>query len=293
MQADECILFFAIAPPTFSPASASQPPEPVIHLIKMSDLSPMPLTDQIAGVLELMFCQKLHLATHAAHSAPSIEVPPSMPSTLLLECNGIADALVKVILRLQWDIDRYCDSLSIQPTGQNEVLEAELERKWPPPFGESEIRIDQPTTLVDMHRRILAWILPRVLILDRQMKMLQATRALHPAIAASKPSSTTASWRHNPLYFLPPEECAQFPAGSLCLSPGWFQQVREHMESGRLETSASLKLEGGRRWLRDIHDSSTLLGAILAVIHPTLYAAGCQYLGLIQQDPELREMVLN
>ncbi|GBE79980.1 hypothetical protein SCP_0211820 [Sparassis crispa] len=171
----------------------------------------MPLTDQIAGVLELMFCRKLHLATHAAHSAPSIKVPPSMPSAVLLECNGIADALVKAIrnpVRLQWDIDRYCDSLSIQPTGQNKVLEAELERKWPPPFGESEIRIDQPATLVDMHRRILAWILPRVLIPDRQTKMLQATRALHPAIAASKPSSTTASWRHNPLYFLPPEECA-------------------------------------------------------------------------------------
>ncbi|GBE85939.1 hypothetical protein SCP_0804630 [Sparassis crispa] len=297
MQADECILFFAIlAPPTFSPASASQPPEPAIHLIKMSNLSPMPLTDQIAGVLELMFHRKLHLATHAAHSAPSIEVPPSMPSALLLECNGIADALVKAIrnpVRLQWDIDRYCDSLSIQPTGQNEVLEAELERKWPPPFGESEIRIDQPATLVDMHGRILAWILPRVLIPDRQTKMLQATRALHPAIAASKPSSTTASWRHNPLYFLPPEECAQFSAGSLCLSPGWFQQVREHMESGRLETSASLKLEGGRSWLRDIHDSSALLGAILAVVHPTLYAAGRQCLGLIQQDPELREMALN
>ncbi|GBE84724.1 hypothetical protein SCP_0607040 [Sparassis crispa] len=65
------------------------------------------------------------------------------------------------------------------------------------------------------------------------------------------------------------------------------------MESGRLETSASLKLEGGRSWLRDIHDSSALLGAILAVVHPTLYAAGCQCLGLIQQDPELREMALN
>ncbi|GBE83994.1 hypothetical protein SCP_0510530 [Sparassis crispa] len=291
MQADECILFFAIlAPPTFSPASASQPPEPAIHLIKMSNLSPMPLTDQIAGVLELMFRRKLHLATHAAHSAPSIEVPPSMPSALLLECNGIADALVKAIrnpVRLQWDINRYCDSLSIQPTGQNEVLEAELERKWPPPFGESEIHIDQPATLVDMHGRILAWILPKVLIPDRQTKMLQATRALHPAIAASKPSSTTASWRHNPLYFLPPEECVQFPAGSLCLLPGWFQQVREHMESGRLETSTSLKLEGGRSWLRDIHDSSALLGTILAVVHPTLYAAGRQCLGLIQQDPEL------
>ncbi|GBE83289.1 hypothetical protein SCP_0503370 [Sparassis crispa] len=80
-----------------------------------------------------------------------------MPSALLLECNGIADALVKAIrnpVRLQWDIDRYCDSLSIQPTGQNEVLEAELERKWPPPFGESEIRIDQPATLVDMHAHL-------------------------------------------------------------------------------------------------------------------------------------------
>ncbi|GBE79979.1 hypothetical protein SCP_0211810 [Sparassis crispa] len=65
------------------------------------------------------------------------------------------------------------------------------------------------------------------------------------------------------------------------------------MESGRLETSASLKLEGGRRWLHDIHDSSALLGAILAVVHPMLYAAGCQCLGLIQQDSELREMALN
>lgn len=56
-----------------------------------------------------------------------------------------------------------------------------------------------------------------------------------------------------------------------------------------MEVSAALRTDRGLRWLQEIKESSALIGAVLAIIHPALYEAGIQALRTIAANPEIVE----
>lgn len=72
-------------------------------------------------------------------------------------------------VQLAWDIDRYSDAIGVGNTGQNVNLEAQLKARWPPLLPDATMVLDEPCVLIDQHSRILAWVLPGVLHVDRQV----------------------------------------------------------------------------------------------------------------------------
>lgn len=69
---------------------------------------------------------------------------------------------------MPWDADRYDDAIGIAPTGRNRKVEDALERDWRKVDGHPRI-VEDPCIIVDMHGRILAWNLPKVLTERRQV----------------------------------------------------------------------------------------------------------------------------
>lgn len=89
---------------------------------------------------------------------------------VLLDAVGIYSFCAdREVVRLSWDIDRYSDAIGVGNTGQNVNLEAQLKTKWPPLLPDTTVVLDEPCVLLDQHSRILAWVLPGVLHVNRQV----------------------------------------------------------------------------------------------------------------------------
>ena len=51
----------------------------------------------------------------------------------------------------------------------NQKMELDLESSWPKYWGNAEVFVSKPAIVVDLHGRILAWILPGILSKARQV----------------------------------------------------------------------------------------------------------------------------
>ncbi|KIK75129.1 hypothetical protein PAXRUDRAFT_76007, partial [Paxillus rubicundulus Ve08.2h10] len=75
--------------------------------------------------------------------------------------------------------------------------------------------------------------------------------------------------------------------GCFNFSPVWFQQGR-NASTACPEVSATLKArnpdQGGRDWLEQMMVLSAVLSAAMAIMHPDLYAAGCEAIVHLYQD---------
>jgi hypothetical protein len=150
-----------------------------------------------------------------------------------------------VPVRIKWDADRYAESIkqNIELHGETSASNASLEKFFPNP--ELGI-IREPAVILDRHGRILIWVLPRILsgrlvcvvfswlaIPDKCINNVQpdlevATKFLKRQLEKTVDFNPDHDpiWRNDPKIF---EILAssKFQAGSLDMSPSWFQQRKE------------------------------------------------------------------
>ena len=81
--------------------------------------------------------------------------------------------MMMMLVVIPWDAVRYCDRLSIHENGSNETREELILKAYPPPSAKSDKIMDAPGIIVDMHSVILAWYLPEVLPMERQVRLPQ------------------------------------------------------------------------------------------------------------------------
>ena len=90
-------------------------------------------------------------------------------SSLLQQATHCKNAKLHLTVVVEWDIERYTDSLGNRPTGTNEVLERRIEDKWAPVQPDGALQITRPSIILDEHNKILAWCLPFILSQRRQV----------------------------------------------------------------------------------------------------------------------------
>jgi hypothetical protein len=149
---------------------------------------------------------------------------------------------------VDWDAFRYAWSLPKRPMNANNAAsrakEESLKKQYPPLNG---VEISTPCIIVDMHGIILTWYLPGMLKDSRQVgiftlsnhgskpdayqsEMMAATEILYPILEKEGPKdSDSGPWRENAKHYKPGTNA---PAGSINISPAWFQQAHEVSVSG-------------------------------------------------------------
>lgn len=123
------------------------------------------------------------------------------------------------LVRTDWDIDRYCDFLSKRQSGRNVKAEAELMKKFPPPFSHGHL-LEYPALITDRHGIAMVWYLPGLLTSARHNTLWATIPTLEPHLIIK---SKSKNWRVGPEFFKPPGLCKLKP-GSVSLSPAWFHQ---------------------------------------------------------------------
>ncbi|PCH34514.1 hypothetical protein WOLCODRAFT_78460 [Wolfiporia cocos MD-104 SS10] len=175
--------------------------------------------------------------------------------------------------------------LGSRPSGTNEMLELQLERKWGPVQQGPPLEISRPCIIMDEHRKILAWCLPFILS-ERHQVCVHLKFKKTPNDSAEEPSRST-SWRTDRRYF---REWSQLElnSGVVNLSPGWHHQGHEGLDDP-IYISASLRdknKQAGDEWLHDIQ--AILSGMMMVVMHPDLHVAGRECMRQLAQNEELK-----
>ncbi|KAI9431400.1 hypothetical protein H4582DRAFT_2082573 [Lactarius indigo] len=210
------------------------------------------------------------------------QVPLMLPVHLILELDRMALTLVEAFMnrvKIEWDATRYAEKLPKKfprpGTAAADAGEAIMRRQYPPRNDSAaDIPISRPCIIVDMQGVILAWHLPGILNDSRQSEMMAATAKLHPLLEKRR---TGTSWRLDPGYFPSGLDGHQ---GLIDLSPAWFQQGHE--------VSVSLKNPAALDWLDRATETNSIMGAILAVIHPELYDAGRDTFKVLRSCSEIK-----
>ncbi|KAH9166668.1 hypothetical protein EDB89DRAFT_1857208 [Lactarius sanguifluus] len=149
-----------------------------------------------------------------------------------------------------------------------------MRRQYPPRNDLAvDIPISRPCIVIDMQGVILAWHLPGILS--------DSWQKLH-SMLEKRPKGT--SWRVDLGYFPSGLEGLQ---GLADFSPAWFQQGHEMVQEFP-QVSASLKKLAALDWLDHTTESNSIMGAILAVIHPELYDAGRDTFKVLRNCSEIQ-----
>lgn len=79
-------------------------------------------------------------------------------------------------VRVSWDAEHYGDFLKRAEMGKNEERESAFKAEFPPPeeFANGRHTATAPTTVVDVHGRVIAWYLPDALTDSRKVRYTQA-----------------------------------------------------------------------------------------------------------------------
>ncbi|KAH9168201.1 hypothetical protein EDB89DRAFT_1834868, partial [Lactarius sanguifluus] len=136
----------------------------------------------------------------------------------------------------------------------------------------ADIPISRPCIVVDMQGVILAWHLSGILSDSWQ---------LH-SMLEKHPKGT--SWGVDLGYFPSGLEGLQ---GLVDFSPTWFQQGHEMVQEFP-QVSTSLKKLAALDWLDHTTESNSIMGVILAVIHPELYDAGQDTFKVLRNCSEIQ-----
>ncbi|KAH9051044.1 hypothetical protein EDB87DRAFT_1695959 [Lactarius vividus] len=183
----------------------------------------------------------------------------------------LVDAFMNCV-KIEWDATHYAERLPKKfprpGTAATDASEAIIRRQYPPQNDSAaNVPISRPCIVVDMQGVILAWHLPGILNDSQQSKMMATTKKLHPLLE-QHPKGT--SWCLDPGYFPSELEGLQVIVEFL---PAWFQQGHETVQKFP-QVSASLKKSAALDWLDHATETNSIMGTILAVIHPELYDAG-------------------
>ncbi|KIK74396.1 hypothetical protein PAXRUDRAFT_51422, partial [Paxillus rubicundulus Ve08.2h10] len=140
-----------------------------------------------------------------------------------------------------------------------------------------------PTVLIDTAGVVLLWSLPEVLSSHFQDLMWGVLSPINAMLSRSVSEPTAnGTWRIAYRNF----DGADMQ-GCLNFSPVWFQQGR-NASTACPEVSTTLKArnpdQGSRDWLEQMMVPSAVLLAAMAIMHPDLYAVGCEAVICLYQD---------
>ncbi|KAF8801179.1 hypothetical protein BYT27DRAFT_7115442, partial [Phlegmacium glaucopus] len=157
-----------------------------------------------------------------------------------------------------------------------------LQRSFKPLKTTHHLQIT-PCTITDRHSRMLLWYLPNILRPERQELMFRDLNMLNRALKLdNKPSG---NWRTSPEYYWPVE--GGLKAGSMNISPAWFEQGHES-EEHKLKVSVDLIKDSPTcDWLIKSHLLFALMGGILSIVQPELFDLGVKALQALQSDPQV------
>lgn len=138
--------------------------------------------------LRHLFKTKLNGSHPVIH--PFLETIPD--AQLMAECYKMADMLVDafknpgtrfgrsngsliliITVKVPWDAVRYTDRITPKMTGRNGDAELELCTQFRPVSEGEPLVLDKPATLVDAHGIILAWYMPNLISLIKQVGALK------------------------------------------------------------------------------------------------------------------------
>ncbi|KAF9522347.1 hypothetical protein CPB83DRAFT_899705 [Crepidotus variabilis] len=214
------------------------------------------------------------------------EIPASMDIDDLLSCDWCAELLAEAmrnIYRTTWSVKDYRDYIrKVSPcsTGRNKTFERKLLRKFPPIY-KSTLRLTRPAMVVDKDGRILVCYLPRLIKREHRLPIWKNIAIMEKHMDIRR---TTGSWRTDANNYLPPSRCRISP-GTFSIAPFWYQQA--HSTVDKLEVSAKMRSLEGLAWIKETQRISSLLGALLSVVHPSQYHAGMDCIDRVAANPEL------
>ncbi|KAF9529989.1 hypothetical protein CPB83DRAFT_734135, partial [Crepidotus variabilis] len=180
---------------------------------------------------------------------------------------------------VSWSATEYVKHLSARCTGKNKIVENKLLNKFPSlPQG----NYAKPMVIRDSQGNILLWYLPSIFTMSRAAQMWKDLRVIQPSVKVDKKSS---SWRVSDTHYR--SQPGWLKPGNVSLAPAWFQQAHEN--SDPLEVSTHLVKNHSKEWLTAMEDAFVIIGAILSIIHPEQFKAGCETLELLlRRSAEIR-----
>ncbi|KAF7984919.1 hypothetical protein HWV62_9819, partial [Athelia sp. TMB] len=145
--------------------------------------------------------------------------------------------------------------------------------------------IDMPATVLDQHGRIILWYLPDIVAPFRIAAFNLSIRGLKQPLRSSMQESNAnrkgTTWRH--ANYHAPADGGLFGAGTLNLSPGWFQQGHERLVDG-LHISQDMQKKGVHSFLNQNYGFELFINSVTSVMNPQLYSSGLQAIQTIQGD---------
>lgn len=182
----------------------------------------------------------------------------------MAECHKIADMLVDafknpgvfwpfeqsliliITVKVPWDAVRYADRITPKMTGRNREAELELRMRFKPVSHGEPLVLDKPATLVDSHGVILAWYMPNLISLRKQVSTLnfisqvdlmidpasqeeiwKTCRHLDCTMPQTIKTKSGKGWRTDADLFRHPDSCHSSVPGLLDFSPAWFMQAHD------------------------------------------------------------------
>ncbi|KAN0103717.1 hypothetical protein V8E52_011699 [Russula decolorans] len=228
------------------------------HISQVPALTPLSLSHLCAKYLRAQFQNKLNSRSSGTSATPLAQ-PLLLPVALASELDIIAATLANAFSNCKgvgWDVTRYVDMLPKKPskpgTKKAHEKEASLRRRYPPLDG---VTASLPCIIVDMQGIILAWYLPGILTDSRQ----ETGRLSECNVGGARKAAPIA--------------------GKLILNQAMVQQHPQVL--------ANFSSPAALDWLDAASESNSILSAILAVIHPTLYDAGRQTVKCLRNTPEI------
>lgn len=191
------------------------------------------MEEQVATYMQAKFRHKV-----LGHTGV-VRFPSDWPLSLLLECDHAVRVLTDAFrnqselsllhnhkgvtfapVPTEWDVERYCDYLTMRQGGVNRKHEAELLDKFPPLHSGTPLPVLQdPAVLTDKHGVALVWYLPGLISEERHRDSWNSSRSLESDLTIVK----SKNWRSGPQFFKSRSSCERRP-GTVTLAPAWFQQ---------------------------------------------------------------------
>ncbi|KAI0694787.1 hypothetical protein C8Q76DRAFT_803016 [Earliella scabrosa] len=229
-----------------------------------------------------------------APSALQFPPPPAHISTVLHEeCHQVAQVLASAannIYTLDWDATQYAASVQKVTMG-SEQYEESLLRRFPPLIPVQDVLdekkplpvIPDPCVFCDIRGRRVSWSLPSIMPerlqgLIRDVTAVLEGRLSYDHVSPSEPLGK--KWRTADRYF---GQGDGLQPGQVFIGAAWFEQGHLPPKYAPIVLAATKTTEA-EVWMSAMQEPCQILDGILAVTHPTLYAAGRRLMQRLYED---------
>ncbi|TEB23866.1 hypothetical protein FA13DRAFT_1575378, partial [Coprinellus micaceus] len=154
------------------------------------------------------------------------------------------------------------------------------------PGRSKEILRDRPCNLRDKNGRIWCWFFPGLISKHRQRQLTTAILLLsdNSRKGLQIGLESGSNWRVNQKLYRPAHLCSA-KIGAVCYSPCWYEQGRGPPDASTGPSLSLVNDPDALQFLRDTQEVAALLGAILSLIHPALFAQGMELMKTLYKNP--------